>query len=112
MDESAICVLGGLLRKTTQIRKTKISKNISNVDKSAIVRYRVGMEKVPALLTTREAAEQSGIAYSLLRSAVKNGRIRTVVISKRPLIPQGVLEDLITEVMNANESVRSTVRPQ
>jgi hypothetical protein len=56
------------------------------------------------LLTIPEASERSGIPYSLLRGAVRSGRLKTVTLSKRPLIPALALDRLIAEVEHASTS--------
>jgi hypothetical protein len=63
------------------------------------------MEK-PVLLTIPEASERSGIPYSLLRGAVKTGRVQTIVFSKQKLIPLGALQCLLEEIEKAGEARR------
>jgi hypothetical protein len=49
------------------------------------------------LLTIRAASRDSGIPYKLLSQAVKSGRIRSVTLSRRPMISQEALKAFVTD---------------
>lgn len=49
------------------------------------------------LLSIPHASRVTGISYKLLASAVKSGRIRTIRLSKRDLIPEEALKAFVAE---------------
>jgi hypothetical protein len=49
------------------------------------------------LLSIRAASKTFDIPYKLLRTAVRSGRIKTVTLSKRPMIPAAALQAFIEE---------------
>jgi len=49
------------------------------------------------LLSVRQAAEESGVSYKLLLAAVDTGRIKTVTLSRRRLIPDEALRAFVEE---------------
>jgi predicted site-specific integrase-resolvase len=49
------------------------------------------------LLSIRAASKTSGISYQVLRKAVKTGRIKTITLSRRPMISAEALKAFIHE---------------
>jgi len=50
------------------------------------------------LITLTDAAALVGVSYSLMRKLVKQGRIKTVRIGKRVMIPEAEIEKLLKEL--------------
>lgn len=50
--------------------------------------------------TLTEAAAIVGISYSLLRKFVKQGKIKTIRVGKRLLIPEEEVKKLLEELIN------------
>ena len=56
------------------------------------------------LMTFPKAAAATGFAVTQLKSAAKNGQIRTVLVGKRKLIPASQLERLMARVRSAEHT--------
>ncbi|KPM52729.1 hypothetical protein ACG83_24960 [Frankia sp. R43] len=59
------------------------------------------MEKL--LLTTDEAAETLGIGRSTLYDLIRSGKLRTVKIGRRRLVPAAALADAINTLLEESE---------
>ena len=57
------------------------------------------------LLPIKTAAKQYRIPYWLMLSAVRSGRIPTVVLSKRRLIPAIAMESFLAEINQTHSKV-------
>lgn len=60
------------------------------------------MEKL--LLTTGEAAKQLGIGRSTLYDLIRSGKLRTVKIGRRRLVPATALTDVIETLTEETEA--------
>jgi hypothetical protein len=63
------------------------------------------------LLSIRAASKNSGISYQVLRNAVKNGRIKTITLSRRPMISGEALKAFIHEANRASALVGKPMAP-
>lgn len=59
------------------------------------------MEKL--LLTTNEAAETLGIGRSTLYDLIRSGKLRTVKIGRRRLVPVAALTDVIKTLTDESD---------
>ncbi|MEX5713694.1 helix-turn-helix domain-containing protein [Parafrankia sp. FMc6] len=60
------------------------------------------MEKL--LLTTNEAAETLGIGRSTLYDLIRSGKLRTVKIGRRRLVPVAALTDVIKTLTDESDA--------
>lgn len=61
------------------------------------------MDAGKALLTQAAAAEALGVSVQAIREAVATGRLRTVILSRRPLIPRSALDELLNPPDGASD---------
>jgi hypothetical protein len=57
-----------------------------------------------AFLSIKAASIKHGIPYWLMRAAVRNGRIKTMTLSRRRLIPAGNMRAFMAEVNQQNRA--------
>jgi excisionase family DNA binding protein len=50
------------------------------------------------LVSLTEAAAVAGVSYSMMRKLVKQGKIRTVRVGKRLMVPEAEIEKLVKEL--------------
>jgi excisionase family DNA binding protein len=50
------------------------------------------------LVSLTEAAAIAGVSYSMMRKLVKQGKIRTVRVGKRLMVPEAEIEKLLKEL--------------
>lgn len=53
------------------------------------------MAKPLILKTARSAALDHGVPYKAILDAINSNELRTVTLGRRPLIPQGAIDDFI-----------------
>jgi hypothetical protein len=58
----------------------------------------------PAFLSIKAAAIKHGIPYGIMLVAVKTGRIKTVMLSKRRLVPAEAMKAFMAEINQLNST--------
>ncbi len=66
---------------------------------------------MPITLTLKRASDESGLSVRTLHDAIAQGRVKTVRVGKRRLIPVRALEDFLFRGKEVDGIVESGFRP-